>query len=437
MRNIFTCISLMIISFALLLGCEGKKNKNGEDLFNDSKVHEVRVTFAQADFWDSLVSYRELRDSLEITNYMRCDVSIDGDDVSNAGIRFKGESSYDFTTTKKKSFKISFNKFDKKGNIEGIKRISLNNNFKDPTMMREKLMLDLYREQGLPAQRSAYAKLYINDVYWGLYLLIEEINDKFLTHNFGNDTGNLYMGEPNPTLLYLGEGKEKYIRKYKQKSNSKRDNSWTDLMALIKTVNDTASPDADFKAALDKQLDTDNMLKAWATNNLFVNVDAYNMMYPHNFFLYYHVPEKKFKWISYDFNYGFAAWNPKFNLQQLYELDIFYLKEPAKDLPLAWQLLHRNEHYRNEYKTKMKELVEKHFTPELMNAKIDKLADLIREDVYSDTMKMYSNEEFDRNIDRDLGDVLDPGAFVPGLKPFVKKRRESVMKQLSAEKEKL
>lgn len=438
MRNIFTYFLVPVIIITFLTNCSSNKNKNGENLFDDSKVHTVKVTFQQQGFWDSLVMYREVRDSLEITQYMKCDVSIDGEDITNAGIRFKGESSYDFTTTKKKSFKISFNKFDKKGKLEGIKRISLNNNFKDPTMMREKLMLDFYREQGLPAQRSTYAKLYINDVYWGLYLLVEEINDKFLVHNFANDTGNLYMGEPYPTLQYLGEGKNSYIRKYKQKNNRKKDETWTDLLSLIKTINDTISENAAFKANLDKQLDTDQMLRAWAINNLFVNVDAYNMMYPHNFYLYYNTPETRFKWISYDFNYGFAAWNPKLNLQQVYDLDIFYLKEPARDLPLAWQTLQRNELYRSEYRNVMQELAEQHFTPEKMNAKIDKLANLIREDVYSDTLKMYSNEEFDKNIDRDLGDVLDPGAFIPGLKPFIEKRRAGVLKQLaSGGKEKL
>lgn len=438
MRKNSIHLLLPALIITLLISCGDNKKKNGEDLFDDSKVHTVKVTFSQAGFWDSLTMYRQIRDSQEITKYMKCDVSIDGEEVESSGIRFKGESSYDYTKTRKKSFKISFNKFDKKGKLEGIKRISLNNNFKDPTMMREKLMLDFYREQGLPAQRSAYAKLYINDVYWGLYLLVEEINDQFLTHNFGNDTGNLYMGEPNPTLKYLGESKNDYIRKYKQKNNRKKDSSWSDLLTLIETVNDTASAPAAYAANLDKHLDTDNMLKAWAINNLFVNVDAYNMLYPHNFYLYYNIPEGRFKWISYDFNYGFAAWNPKLSLQQVYELDIFYVKEPVRELPLAWHVLKRNEQYRSVYKAKMQELAEKHFTPELMSAKIDKLASLIRQDVYQDTMKMYTNEEFDHNLDRDLGDVLDPGAFVPGLKPFVKNRRDNVLGQLkSSGKEKL
>ena len=43
---------------------------------------------------------------------------------------------------------------------------------------------------------------------------------------------------------------------------------------------------------------------------------------------------------------------------------------------------------------------------------------------------MYTNREFDINIEQAIGDIKDPGAFIPGLKPFIKKRRANVEKQL-------
>lgn len=429
MKNIYTLL-LLAPFIVLLAACGDKKQPLGEELFDDSYVHTIKVNFTQKSFWDSLTAYRQVKDSLEISEYMLCSVNIDGADDDSAGIRFKGESSYDFTTTKKKSFKISFNKFEKKGRHKGVRRISLNNSFKDPTMMREKLMLDFYREQGLPAQRSAYAKLYINDVYWGLYLMVEEISDEFLTYNFGSDTGNLYMGEPKPTLEYFGDDMRKYVRKYKRKNNRK-DSTWTDLTGLLKAISDSSQSPADYRASLDKQIDIDNTLKAWAINSLFVNVDAYNMMYPHNYYIYYHVPEKRFKWISYDFNYGFGAWNPKFDLQQVHSFDIFYVHDRVKQVPLAYQLLRRNAITKSKYAAMLQEMAEKHFTPQSLNPKIDKLAGLIRKSVYEDTMKMYSNEDFEANIEKDLGDVKDPGAFIPGLKSFISKRRESVLQQLA------
>ena len=426
MKQIYLLFFLITIA-ALSTGCGNKTP--GEELFDDSYVHTVKVNFAQKDFWDSLKEYRSVRDSLEITRYMMCSVMIDGEPADSAGIRFKGESSYDFTSTRKKSFKISFNKFVKRGRHQGLRRISLNNNFKDPTMMREKLMLDFYRAQGLPAQRSSYAKLYINDVYWGLYLVVEEINDEFLAHNFGSDTGNLYMGEPRPTLEYFGDDLYNYIRRYKRKNNRK-DSNWTDLTALLKKINDTVAPPADYKASLEKELDTDNLLKAWAINNLFVNVDAYNMLYPHNYYLYFQDEEKRFKWISYDFNYGFGAWTPRYDLQQVTGFDIYYVHDREARVPLATQLLRRNHITRQAYAAQMQELAEKHFTPENLFPEIDKIAALIRESVYADTLKMYSNEDFENNITKDIGDVRDPGAFTPGLKPFIERRRESVLKQL-------
>ncbi|PJA09985.1 MAG: hypothetical protein COX70_00205 [Flavobacteriales bacterium CG_4_10_14_0_2_um_filter_32_8] len=41
-------------------------------------------------------------------------------------------------------------------------------NFEDPTLMREKLTYDICNEMGLFSLRTAFTKVYINNVYWGV-----------------------------------------------------------------------------------------------------------------------------------------------------------------------------------------------------------------------------------------------------------------------------
>ena len=50
--------------------------------------------------------------------------------------------------------------------------------------------------------------------------------------------------------------------------------------------------------------------------------------------------------------------------------------------------------------------------------------------VYADVNKMYSNTDFDTNVNTTVGDPLDPGNFIPGLKSFINARRNSVEKQI-------
>ena len=85
----------------------------------------------------------------------------------------------------------------------------------------------------------------------------------------------------------------------------------------------------------------------------------------------------------------------------------------------------------------MTELLRKYFNEETMNQQIDSIALRIRVSVYADVNKMYSNTEFDTNINTTVGDPLDPGNFIPGLKSFIAARRKSIEKQIDELNKKL
>ncbi len=395
--------------------------------FEKDTIHTIRIYFPQCNYWDSLTYYKKIYDSLEVSTYMLATVIIDGKKMYSCGVRFKGESSYEFYPGKKKPFRIKFNKFDKKQDYQGIEEINLNNNFKDPTMMREKLYLDLMNKYDLPVPRSSYAKVYLNDKYWGLYTLTEPIDNEFLKSRFRNEDGNLYQGEPVASMAFLGNDPTKYWNRYVKKNNLKQ-NDWTDLVKLIKLINDSTLSDAAYATQLDGILDTDKMLRAWAINNLIGNIDAYNIFYPHNYFIYHDSLDGRWKWISLDGNYAFAAWNPIMNLPQLQRMSVMVPDStPYRDpRPLMERTIGKNSFYQKRYLNILKELVNSDFLPERMNAKIDSLSLRIRVSVYADLNKMYSNADFDTNLESTLGDPLDPGNFIPGLKAYVAERRRFI-----------
>ncbi len=257
---------------------------------------------------------------------------------------------------------------------------------------------------------------------------IEAINKDFLTRSFTNSNGNLYFGEPNGTLEKF-DNPETYYRNYRKKTNKKR-NDWSDLIRFISVVNADENENKE-AANLDSIFHVDNCLKTWAINNMLVNIDAYNTMYPHNYFLYFDSTSKKMHWINYDYNYSFGAWNPKYNYSDICNFPIFYCNEK---LPLANLILAKNKILKKRYLDILTKLVETHLSDATMKRGVKLQYDLIKEAVLEDTFKEYSNEEFEKNCNFTLGDKKDPGAYIPGLLEFVADRRSSILKQLNENK---
>ncbi|REJ84908.1 MAG: hypothetical protein DWQ44_08785 [Bacteroidetes bacterium] len=409
-----------------------KKPKDyGKSFFDKDAVHTIRINMHQCNFWDSLVYYKKVMDSIEIAQYMQATVNINGKIMHACGIRIKGESSFEFYPGKKKAFRLKFDKFVKGQDFEGLEDLNLTNNFKDPTMIREKIYLDLMHKHGLPAPRATFAKVYINDKYWGLYLVNENIDRVFLKTRFNDDRGNLFQGDPIANFVYLGNDQSRYYLRYTLKSNEEK-NDWSDLVRLIKKINDTILSDEEYVKRLESSMDLDKLLKCWAINNLIGNIDAYNMFYPHNFFVYHDSLTLKWHWISLDGNYSFAAWNPIMNYPQLIRMSVMVPDStPYNDKrPLLEHTIGKNKILQKRYLAIVKELFYSDFLPERMNSVIDSLALKIRVSVYADTHKMYSNTDFDTNLNSTIGDPLDPGNFIPGLKGYMIDRRKFIEQEI-------
>ncbi len=437
---LFFCLAMSIVSAQEVKDVNTKKGKKdyGKAFFEKDSIHVIRIYFTQCNYWDSLVNHKKLYDSLEISNHLQANIIIDNKKIYSVGIRFKGESSYEFYPGKKKPFRIKFNKYYKDQDFQGLEELNLTNNFKDPSMIREKIYLDMMNKEGLPAPRATFAKVYIMDKYWGLYLVNESIDKVFLETRFNDSKGNLYQGEPQASFVYLGNEPSKYWNRYTLKNNTKQ-NDWTDLVKFIKVINDTVLSKEDYVRKLETNFNLDKCLRAWAINNLLGNIDAYNMFYPHNFFVYHDSLNFKWHWISLDGNYAFAAWNPVMNLPNLINLNVMIPdsvpdKEPR---PLLLHTLGDNRTIQKRYIAIMGEMVRKYFKDNGMEKTIDSLSSRIRLSVYADTNKMYSNSDFDANINSTIGDPLDPGNFIPGLKAFIIARKKSIEDQIEIINKKL
>lgn len=371
----------------------------GDAIFNEPKIYEFKFHFNQTNYLDSLIKSHETKE------YIPCQLDINGVYYDSVGVRFKGTSSFFGYPGNKKSFRIKFDKY-KDYQFDGLKKINLNNGWNDPTMLREKLYLDFLWDNHIPAPRANFAKIYIDSIYWGFYSLIEHVDKTFLKDRFGNNDGNLYKSEYAP-LLWEGDDQEKYYDNFELKTNE-NENNWSELIELINTIND----EQNFSAQIESVCDVDLHLKVWAANNLFVNMDAF-FASGNNYYLYQNEDDDRFEWIIWDVNLAFGARNGPDSL------DIFYVPE---DRPLHKNFLYFAQ-FKDRYLQTMEQLLNSGFDATALFHKIDSLWSMILDDYQADTLKMYTNEEVEKSLTQNL-------YLAPALKPFIQKRRNSVLQQL-------
>ena len=182
-------------------------------LFDGDVVHEIRLTFEQADYWAQLTSNFEDYDD---PPYIEATLDWESTHMT-IGVRFKGNSSYWGYYGDKKSFKLDIDEFVTGQEIEGLDKFSLNNCYLDPSFVREKCAYELCDALGMAACRTNYASLYINDTYWGLYLLVEQQDQEFIESRCGaSEDGNLWKcsNDENSTLEWLGFSESSYYDIY-------------------------------------------------------------------------------------------------------------------------------------------------------------------------------------------------------------------------------
>ncbi len=273
------------------------------NLFEENKLPKIFVTLPA----DSLTwLYSNVNSDRNIRANFVFDDGIRRDTMRDVGFRLRGNTS---RAAAKKSFKIKFNAYTSGIKYQGVKELNLNGAHNDPTIVREKLFYDAWNLAGLPPRRSAFAKVYLNGSYYGLYINIEELDDEWAQRVFGTDDGNLYKCIYPADLKYLGTNPTLYknqlhepgVRAYDLKTNELTDN-YSDLARLCTVINTPAN----FECEIQKVLNVQDFLKAYAVEILAGHWDNYAFN-KNNFFLYNNPKTGLFEFISYDPDNSFGV----------------------------------------------------------------------------------------------------------------------------------
>jgi spore coat protein CotH len=194
----------------------------------------------------------------------------------DVGLRLKGNASFR-DMSGKASFKIDVQQWDTTARFYGMKRLTLNNMVQDPTMSAEHAAYALYGWLGIPAPRHGYARVRVNGELYGLYGIVEAVDEELLERLFPDDEdGNLYEGG------YGGDFAQGCADLFSQEEGD--DASLPDLEALLDEV--LASTPDTFYPLLEARFDVDPLLDLWAAELVSSNADAYTVS-GNNYFVYH------------------------------------------------------------------------------------------------------------------------------------------------------
>jgi spore coat protein CotH len=394
--------------FLLVLFCCFTCGLTAQDLYELDEVQDVHLHFEQDNWEEILDSFK--RDTKK--ERLLAKLVIRGETYDSVGVRYKGNSSF-FSTSKAEEQKLPFNiKIDyvrkDQATPEGYETLKLSNVFRDPSFVREALSYEIAREY-MVAPRCNYIRLYINDTYWGLYNSTQSVDSKFLADHFGEKDGAFFKCDPpdwdktqssncpkgdKASLEYLGENINCYRQFYELKSDTVI--AWKALMKLTQSLENE-------EESLDQLLNIDETLWMLAFNNVLVNLDSYTGWLCHNYYLY-EDSAGQFHPIIWDLNMSFGGFryldkSGAMDNKELQEMSPFvHYTNRNSQRPLIKYLL-KNELNRKIYLAHIRTIIDEQFANNKYKERAKALQQQLDELVQEDQQKLYSHEDFQRNLD--------------------------------------
>jgi hypothetical protein len=449
---IFTCTLLFNPA---VLGITAKDTLYESTLFDKDEVTTVNITISDEN-WAGM-----LENPLEEEFYL-CDITINDEAYESVAIRTKGMtslSSVASSDSNRFSFKIKADEYVGGQSFDGLDEFVLNNIYQDATYMKEYLSYEMMDYIGVDTPLYSYAAVYINGEYFGLYLMVEAVEEDFLDRVYGADYGELYKpesmsgemgdrttGEERPqmpdaannTNLQEMPGGNITRPDFGDNTNLSGINmtemtgqmggingmsgmtgsgggadlvytddeidSYSQIFdnAVTKTSTSdekrviTALKNLNEGTDIETYVDVDEVLRYFAANTALVNLDSYVSSMKHNYYLY--EDDGQISILPWDFNLAFGA----YGTSGASDAVNFPIDTPVtsgvslEERPLIGVLL-ENEEYTELYHAYL-ERIATEFYGESFTKRIAAIDSLISDYVESDPTAFYTYEEYETAI---------------------------------------
>ena len=295
--------------------------------------------------------------------------------------RFKGSTTLAYP---KKSWAI---KFDDSNNYFGVGRINLHADYKDPSAMRNFLIMKLFAFLGYPASQIKHVTYEVNGTPYGVYTQTEQIDSEYLTRN-GRIPVSLYKANNHGALMAPAVRDDYYNRIWEIEAGG--DASFNELRTLFNKCLYWSKND--FDARIVNMIDVDNFLNFFAEHFVFVSQDNFTK----NIFLNKNSLNQKYELLPWDNEGSFG--NSAIGIFDSTLTDYNMRDAHTPEYQVVFQRLLENPTYKALFSTKVNRILTDGFS--YLDTLIDNTYLKIKPDVYADTKKEETNEAFDNEIPR-------------------------------------
>jgi DNA-directed RNA polymerase specialized sigma24 family protein len=348
----------------------------------------------------------------------------------NVAVRVKGN--FGSLCTPKRSFKLDLNKLTKGQKLAGLDELTFNNLVWDYSCLHEALGYEFFRDAGVPAPRTAYAWLAasVTDRWqqkpFGLYLMLEPVDDEFAAERFGFENTPVFKPVTYDLFEHLGEDWPAYAPTYDLKTEAtyRQKQRIIDFARLV-----SSATDAEFAAELGDFLDLDEFARFLAGLVLLSSYDGI-LADGQNFYMYLHPRSNKFGFIPWDLD---SAWG-HFWIGDRLELERASIWHPWIGENRFIERVMSVDEFRRIYREHLEDFLARLFVPDRLHRRIDEIAAVIREPIAAESG--FRLNKFEQAVG------MKPPRPSPGesrhgvnhpphlLKPFIEARARSVRRQL-------
>jgi spore coat protein CotH len=347
------------------------------DLFDTAVVNDLQLFMNSRDLQSMRQTYLE-------DTYYQADLDWRGQRLRSIAVRSRGGGS---RNPVKLGLKLDFNRYVSGQEFLGLRGLVLDNLWQDPSLVRESVTMALFARMGQPAPREAYARLFINGVYQGVYALIEPIDSVFLERTFGNNRGYLfdyewldaYRGED------LGPELDPYIARFSAENHDSQGDviRYGPIHDLFQAVGATQT--ASWRDTVERYADVRQFLTHVAVETFVSELDGLTGLWAmNNFYLYR--PEGTTR-------HQFLVWDRDNAFQ---DIDSSVLSRVPQSL--LFQKLLAYDDLWNFYLTALDTCATLAADDGWLEGVVDARAMLIRDAAYQDTNKPVSNDKFDSEV---------------------------------------
>lgn len=382
-------------------------------LFDNSKVHELALTFSPAD-WQARqadlqvklgkptggVAPGQIVPTALDPAWVPADAVLDGQLKRWIGVRYKGQATLQEPYQQgfaKLPFRIDFDHFavehpETKGQrCFGLQKLTFANGWNDATYLRDVLASEILRDRGVPAPRATFVRVTIDHGdgphYAGLFTAVEDPSDRMPQEVFQAAGANVYKAAGGSADWQV----------FDQPSFAKQTNAKTadgsEIEAAIAALHAPRAPAEPWRKGLEATLDVQGFLRWLAVETAMWNQDIYGY-HGANYYLVAVAQEGgRLHWVPWDHNEAFQMPQGDGQNRQAnggYSVGIVHHDEVSAAWPLLRWLLD-DPVYRAAYDAELAKALQGAYATETFAARAKQLHALIEPHVHGPQGEKWPN----------------------------------------------